>query len=208
MLRTVPTLLLDWLLLNVTKQTRPSVFFKPSCVTSQLSAQEPRWAPLRSQLGSHYTSAVLSSLLGLLWEEFTLQFIQADNRIQFPMIVKLKATICLLVASQGHLLNGKGHPRSPHFSRKNLPSLTEPLYESPTNWQTLSVLKGSVAQILQSPTLISSTAYDQLLQNFTNIYKVTLKQHQYYLYYTEQSRTNKLTVFPYNSVIHNPVSFL
>lgn len=77
---------------------------------------------MERQLGSHYTPAtVLSSLLGLLLEEFTLQFIQADNRIQFLTIVKLKATICLLAVSQGHFLDGKGRSGSPHFSRKNLP---------------------------------------------------------------------------------------
>lgn len=98
---------------------------------------------MERQLGSHYTSTmVLPSLLGLLWEEFTLQFIQADNKIQFLAIVKLKAGICLLAVSQGHLLDGKGLSGSPHFSRKNLQSHTESLCEFPTNWQTLSVFKG------------------------------------------------------------------
>lgn len=123
----------------------------PQTCTCHFSVVSSRTEKER-QLGSHYTSAmVLSSRLGLLWEEVTLQFIQANNRIQFLMTVKLKAATCLLAVSQGHLLDGKGHSGSPHFSRKNL-SHTESLCESPTNWQMLSV-----DQVLQSLTLISST---------------------------------------------------
>lgn len=90
----------------------------------------------------HYNLVmVLSSHLGLLWEELTLQFIQADNGIQFLMTVKLKTSICLLAVSQGHRLDGKGHSCSPHFCRKSLRSPTEFVYSFPSSRRSFSVFK-------------------------------------------------------------------